>query len=155
MIRALAAAVLAVALTGIAPAARPPLVIASEGYLFVGGALTTTGKQPLTDQMYVEYQIPQTRTHRYPIVMIEGGGQTGANFTGTPAVCRIPLPERSTHSLSRHSSGPLAGPVIASSDRNPSGARPSGPCSSQRCSFKLPPATFTRCGGMTTDLLFS
>jgi pimeloyl-ACP methyl ester carboxylesterase len=85
MIRAFLAAVLALALTGVAPAtSRPPLVIASEGYLFVGGALTTTGKQPLTDQMYVEYQIPQVRTHRYPIVMIEGGGQTGANFTGTP-----------------------------------------------------------------------
>jgi len=66
-----------------AQAAPAPLVIAREGYLFVGGELAT-GKQPLANQMYVEYQIPAQRLHRYPIVMIEGGGQTGANFTGTP-----------------------------------------------------------------------
>jgi pimeloyl-ACP methyl ester carboxylesterase len=84
VIRAIAAAVLAAALTGVAPPPqRPPLVIASEGYLFVGGQLAE-GKQPLTNQMYVEFQIPHVRTHRYPVVMIEGGGQTGANFTGTP-----------------------------------------------------------------------
>jgi pimeloyl-ACP methyl ester carboxylesterase len=81
---ALILSVLSVALTAAAPVpAPPPLVIAREGYLFVGGQLAE-GKQPLTNQMYVEYQIPQARTHRYPIVMIEGGGQTGANFTGTP-----------------------------------------------------------------------
>ena len=62
---------------------RAPLTIANQGYLFAGGHMAD-GKQPLTGQMYVEYQIPQQRTHRYPVVMIEGGGQTGANFTGTP-----------------------------------------------------------------------
>jgi pimeloyl-ACP methyl ester carboxylesterase len=61
----------------------PPLAIAREGYFFVGGHLTDA-KQPMADQMYVEYQIPAKKTHRYPIVMIEGGGQTGVNFTGTP-----------------------------------------------------------------------
>jgi pimeloyl-ACP methyl ester carboxylesterase len=82
----LSAAVLAAGIfTGPATAqTRPPLMIASQGYLFVGGELTTTGKQPLANQMYVEYQIPAQRLHKYPIVMIEGGGQTGANFTGTP-----------------------------------------------------------------------
>ena len=83
MNRSVYALILSVALTAAAPLPAPPLVIASEGYLFVGGQLAE-GKQPLTNQMYVEYQIPQARTHRYPIVMIEGGGQTGANFTGTP-----------------------------------------------------------------------
>ncbi len=79
-----AAAVAAGALAGTAVAQTPaPLSIASEGYLFVGGELAA-GKQPLANQMYVEYQIPAQRLHKYPIVMIEGGGQTGANFTGTP-----------------------------------------------------------------------
>ena len=39
---------------------------------------------PVVGQMYVEFQIPQTLDHPYPIVMIHGGGQTGTNFTGTP-----------------------------------------------------------------------
>ena len=39
---------------------------------------------PMTGQMYVEYFIPKTLTHPYPIVMIHGGSQTGTNFTGTP-----------------------------------------------------------------------
>ena len=38
----------------------------------------------MTGQMYVEYFIPKTLTHPYPIVMIHGGSQTGTNFTGTP-----------------------------------------------------------------------
>lgn len=35
-------------------------------------------------QVYAEFQIPEQQRHPYPIVMVEGGGQTGANFTGTP-----------------------------------------------------------------------
>jgi pimeloyl-ACP methyl ester carboxylesterase len=38
----------------------------------------------MAGQAYVEYQIPKAKTHPYPIVMIEGGGQSGSNFTGTP-----------------------------------------------------------------------
>ena len=34
-------------------------------------------------QAYVEYQIPQNRTHPYPIVMIEGCCTSGAGFNGT------------------------------------------------------------------------
>jgi hypothetical protein len=34
----------------------------------------------MSGQAYVEYQIPKNRTHPYPIVMIEGGGQSGSNF---------------------------------------------------------------------------
>src|SRR5712671_5415742 len=61
------------------------LEIASQGYLFAGGKYVdgADGKY-MVGQAYVEYQIPKNRTHPYPIVMIEGGGQSGSNFTGTP-----------------------------------------------------------------------
>src|SRR5262249_54983363 len=61
------------------------LEIADQGYLFAGGKYVDgkDGKY-MTGQAYVEYQIPKNRTHPYPIVMIEGGGQSGSNFTGTP-----------------------------------------------------------------------
>ncbi|HXJ00449.1 MAG TPA: alpha/beta hydrolase [Micropepsaceae bacterium] len=63
----------------------PALEIASQGYLFAGGkyAEGPDGKT-MAGQAYVEYQIPKNRTHPFPIVMIEGGGQSGSNFTGTP-----------------------------------------------------------------------
>ena len=62
-----------------------PLVIAKEGYFFVGGTYHTfEGAQYVSGQAYVEFQIPQNQKHPYPIVMIEGFGLTGTNFTGTP-----------------------------------------------------------------------
>lgn len=62
-----------------------PLVIAKQGYFFVGGQYTEARDgQIMAGQMFVQYQIPQRRKHRYPIVMWHGGGQTGANFLGTP-----------------------------------------------------------------------
>jgi len=64
---------------------RPALEIASQGYVFAGGKyLDGPDGKTMSGQAYVEYQIPKTRTHPYPIVMIEGGGQSGSNFTGTP-----------------------------------------------------------------------
>ena len=65
---------------------RGPLMIASQGYFFVGGQYATAknGQQVMVGQMYVQYQIPQRRTQPYPIVMWHGGGQTGTNFLGTP-----------------------------------------------------------------------
>jgi pimeloyl-ACP methyl ester carboxylesterase len=63
----------------------PPLVIAREGYLYAGGHVNTEQSgQPMTGQLYAEYQIPAKLTHKYPVVMIEGGGQTGTNFDATP-----------------------------------------------------------------------
>jgi pimeloyl-ACP methyl ester carboxylesterase len=61
------------------------LQVAKQGYLYAGGAYVDgpDGKY-LQGQAYVEYQIPQSRTQPYPIVMIHGGGQNGSNFTGTP-----------------------------------------------------------------------
>ena len=71
-----------------APAAMPkgPLMIASQGYFFVGGKYMKAkdGQQIMAGQMYVQYQIPQRRTQPHPIIMWHGGGQTGTNFLGTP-----------------------------------------------------------------------
>ncbi len=71
------------ALTSVAHAQE--LQIAKQGYLFAGGHYETGADgQYLAGQAYVEYQIPVHQTHPFPIVMIEGGGQSGSNFTGTP-----------------------------------------------------------------------
>jgi pimeloyl-ACP methyl ester carboxylesterase len=62
-----------------------PLVIAKQGYFFVGGTIDTSREgSPTVGHMYVEYQVPQRLAHPYPVVMIHGGSQTGTNFTGTP-----------------------------------------------------------------------
>ena len=64
--------------------AAGPLVIAKQGWFFAGGALDTSRPgTPMTGHMYVEYQIPGTLAHPFPVVMIHGGSQTGTNFTGT------------------------------------------------------------------------
>jgi pimeloyl-ACP methyl ester carboxylesterase len=79
------AALLAMAPAPVLAAQGPTLEIASQGYIFAGGTYVdgADGKY-MSGQAYVEYQIPKNRTHPFPIVMIEGGGQSGSNFTGTP-----------------------------------------------------------------------
>jgi pimeloyl-ACP methyl ester carboxylesterase len=65
--------------------AGKPLVIATQGYFFVGSQYyTASDGQFMKDQMYVEYQIPKHVTHPYPIVLIHGGGLTGTYMMGTP-----------------------------------------------------------------------
>jgi pimeloyl-ACP methyl ester carboxylesterase len=83
-------AALAIALAAASPAAAqepapvPPLVIAKEGYFFVGGKYSMVGdKQVLSGQAYVSYQIPRRRTQPYPLVIVPGAAQTATNFTGT------------------------------------------------------------------------
>jgi hypothetical protein len=62
-----------------------PLVIAKQGYFFVGGKyFDTPNGKVMAGHAYVEYLIPEKRTHRFPLVMIAGGAMSGANFTGTP-----------------------------------------------------------------------
>jgi pimeloyl-ACP methyl ester carboxylesterase len=62
-----------------------PLMLAREGYLYVGGKFVSEkGKQYMSNQMYVEYRIPARQTHPYPIVMVHGASMSGVNFTGTP-----------------------------------------------------------------------
>jgi pimeloyl-ACP methyl ester carboxylesterase len=89
MLRAGAAALI---VTGAAlltiPSARAqaePLMIAKQGYFFVGGTIDASREgSPTVGHMYVEFQVPQKTAHPYPVVMIHGGSQTGTNFTGTP-----------------------------------------------------------------------
>jgi pimeloyl-ACP methyl ester carboxylesterase len=62
-----------------------PLVIASQGYFFTGGTYYNAADgQFMSGQMYVEFEIPQNVRHRYPIVLIHGGGLTGTYMMGTP-----------------------------------------------------------------------
>lgn len=59
--------------------------IPRSGYFFVGGRYETSGDRVgMVGQMYVEPHAPATITQPYPVVMIHGTAQTGANFTGTP-----------------------------------------------------------------------
>jgi pimeloyl-ACP methyl ester carboxylesterase len=64
---------------------RGPLILAKSSYFFVNSKIdpAVEGSAPI-GQMYVEYMIPQRLRHRYPVVMVHGGSQTGTNFTGTP-----------------------------------------------------------------------
>jgi pimeloyl-ACP methyl ester carboxylesterase len=83
----LAAAFLAAALSlsTVAAAADPKLEIAKQGYVFAGGHYDSAHPgNHLIGQLYAEYQIPARQTHKFPIVMIHGGSQSGTNFTGTP-----------------------------------------------------------------------
>jgi pimeloyl-ACP methyl ester carboxylesterase len=60
------------------------LVIAKQGYFFVGGKyIDTPSGQVMAGQAYIEYQVPRNRTHPFPIVMIEGCCTSGAGFSGT------------------------------------------------------------------------
>src|SRR5579862_6920939 len=62
-----------------------PLVIAKQGHFFVGGRyVDQPNGQLMVGQSYVEYWIPKNRTHRYPLVMIEGCCTSGAAYEGTP-----------------------------------------------------------------------
>jgi pimeloyl-ACP methyl ester carboxylesterase len=83
--RILAIVLAVVLLVDAAAAQTPPLVIAKQGYFFVGGAYSDAQDgRFMSGQMYVEYQIPGKLTHPYPIVMLSGGGQSGLNYSGTP-----------------------------------------------------------------------
>jgi len=66
-------------------AADPPLQLARDGFMYVGGkTMTVGGRDYFYGQMYVEIRIPANQTHPYPIIMVHGGSMSGTNFTGTP-----------------------------------------------------------------------
>ena len=82
---ALLAALIICGATSARAADEPPLVIAKDGFFYVGGKSATVGGRPyMSGQMYVEFRIPARQTHPYPIVMVHGGTMSGTNFTGTP-----------------------------------------------------------------------
>lgn len=65
---------------------RAPLMIAEQGFFFVGGRYVPVANNDhiMADQMYVHFQIPHEKKHPYPIILIHGGGQTANNFESTP-----------------------------------------------------------------------
>ncbi len=82
---AIIGAIAAIAVPRAGAAESAPLVIAKQGYFFVGGKSDPRiDGAPMVGHMYVEFQIPEKRAHPFPVVMIHGGSQTGTNFTGTP-----------------------------------------------------------------------
>ncbi|MDO9714038.1 alpha/beta hydrolase [Paracraurococcus lichenis] len=58
------------------------LVLQREGNFFVGGSYNA--RDQFVGQMYVEYRIPRTQRHAYPIILVHGGGQIGAGWNETP-----------------------------------------------------------------------
>jgi pimeloyl-ACP methyl ester carboxylesterase len=65
--------------------ASRPLEITDQGVFSIPGRYIEVDKQTvMVGQMFVQYQIPKTRTRPYPVVMIHGGGQTASNFLSTP-----------------------------------------------------------------------
>jgi pimeloyl-ACP methyl ester carboxylesterase len=66
-------------------AEKAPILIAKQGYFFVGGRYVDTPKgRRMVGHMYVEFHVPSSLAQPYPIVMFAGGGQSGLNYSGTP-----------------------------------------------------------------------
>lgn len=75
----------AVALAGGAARAVPFGEVAEHGFVYAGGHyIDTPSGQVMSGQMYAEYFFPRTVTHPYPIVLVTGGGPTGALYEQTP-----------------------------------------------------------------------
>jgi len=110
-----------------------PISIERQGYLFAGGKYSTVnGQQVMSGQIYAEYQIPAKQTHRWPLLMIHGLGQSGTNFTGTSdgregwaqyflrqgyAVYVIDQPGRGRAAYQSEAYGPLTAPDIENVQR--------------------------------------
>ena len=58
-----------------------PLRLAEVGNFVVNTKLTDEGG--VTDQMYVEFMIPENQTHPYPVVLVHGGGGQGTDWKST------------------------------------------------------------------------
>jgi pimeloyl-ACP methyl ester carboxylesterase len=77
---------------------RRPLVLEEQGTFYVGGTVefrtpnsTINVADPRSlpgniavNSAYVEYQIPEDKDHKYPIVFMHGGGHTGEFWRTTP-----------------------------------------------------------------------
>jgi pimeloyl-ACP methyl ester carboxylesterase len=65
---------------------RATFSLAKQGYFYVNGKYDNPAAPTvMSQQMYVEYQIP-TRLRRgaYPVIFVHGGGHTGAGWQSTP-----------------------------------------------------------------------
>ena len=65
--------------------AKGPITIADQGFFWVGVERRQMpyGTIP-SGQMYVQYQIPARQKHRWPVVLVHGGGGQGTDYLGTP-----------------------------------------------------------------------
>lgn len=93
--RLVASAVMVVGIAGcgtvstLGDAAVPNVAsIATQGVMYVGGKYKNGPNAGMSDQAYVFYQIPEGyqpgRQGKWPIIMVHGSEQTGANYLGTP-----------------------------------------------------------------------
>jgi pimeloyl-ACP methyl ester carboxylesterase len=95
-IEALSAAVLVLGAGAVLATTGGPLNLADEGVFFVNGQAVVSkypGVSPagpvkpgtvIVNQMYVHYRVPAQRASGIPIVLVHGGGLTGASFETTP-----------------------------------------------------------------------
>ena len=58
-----------------------PLRIAQYGYFMVNTKITPENN--VTEQMFVEFMIPEQRRFRYPVVLVHGGGGQGTDWMST------------------------------------------------------------------------
>ena len=62
-----------------------PLHVADQGFFYVGLSREVRPYgTAIAGQMQVQYQVPADLRHRYPIVMVHGGGGQGLDYLGTP-----------------------------------------------------------------------
>ena len=84
-LRIAATAALALFASSGVQAADEPLVLARDGFMYIGGkTMQSEGREYIYGQMYVEIRIPAKQTHPYPIIMVHGGSMSGTNYTSTP-----------------------------------------------------------------------
>lgn len=65
--------------------ARPPLVVAEQGFFWAGGERIAKPYGTIAaGAMYVQYQVPAERKFPWALVMVHGGGGQGLDLLGTP-----------------------------------------------------------------------
>lgn len=63
------------------------LTLRAQGHFYVGLEVTeaaSTGSVGVKNQMYVGFQLPAERRHRWPLVLIHGGGGQSTDWFSTP-----------------------------------------------------------------------
>ena len=88
--RTLAATTLCAAIWALAPAAAPttyafgeagPVRLAQFGNFIINAHVKDDGG--ITDQMYVDFMIPENRVYQYPVVLVHGGGGQSTDWRAT------------------------------------------------------------------------
>jgi len=88
--RALVATTLCAAVWAVAPGAAPttyafgeagPLHLAQRGDFIINAHVNEDGG--ITDQMYVEFMIPENQIYPYPVVLVHGGGGQSTDWRST------------------------------------------------------------------------